>query len=228
MSAEYYDRRFFDQHAEGSRRSAEVFLASLFAVWTPASLIDFGCGRGAWLAVAMQLGVERLVGIDGGWISRTDLMCDKMEFRVADLNTEINLLETFDLAMSLEVAEHVRPESTDTFFVSLTRLSDAILFSAAFVGQPGLNHINTRLHSFWAERFINSGFQLFDFFRPNFWSDNRIEPWYRQNTFLYVRPSHPLNHALRKIGRKPLYDTRFVDCVHPWFYTEMLKQIATL
>jgi hypothetical protein len=51
--------------------------------------------------------------------------------------------------------------------------------------QPRRDHINTRPHSYWANKFMCNGYLLFDIFRPEFWSDERVEPWYRQ--FLYVK-----------------------------------------
>jgi SAM-dependent methyltransferase len=225
MTQPFYNEKFYDQLIEGAFKSAEVYLGALFALWSPASIIDLGCGRGAWLAVANRLGIRRLVGIDGGWVAPQELVCPAMEFHSADLNDPVDQLERFDLALSLEVAEHLRPESSEVFIASLTALSNAVVFSAAFTGQPGSNHINTRPHSFWAQRFTARGFHLFDFFRPRFWSDDRVEPWYRQNTFIYVRPDHVLHDALGAAGYVPIHDLHFVDCVHPWFYLEALKQL---
>jgi hypothetical protein len=108
------------------------------------------------------------------------------------------------------------------------RHSDAILFGAAFTGQPGESHTNTQLHSFWANKLLSNGYVLFDFFRPEFWADGRIEPWYRQNTFLYVKPSHPLYDILIRTGSRPCEDARFVDCVHPWLYFDALDEIVRL
>ena len=80
MDKDYYNQSFFDQHVGGSLRSADVFLRFLFAIWTPVTLVDLGCGRGAWLSVAKRLGVEQLSGIDGDWISQHHLICEGMKF----------------------------------------------------------------------------------------------------------------------------------------------------
>jgi hypothetical protein len=50
-------------------------------------------------------------------------------------------------------------------------------------------------------------------------------PWYRQNTFLYVKANHPLHHALMASGRQAQRDARFVDCVHPWLYLWILEEL---
>ncbi|MEO7725913.1 MAG: SEC-C metal-binding domain-containing protein [Burkholderiales bacterium] len=230
MTAEtLYDKRFYEGLAQDSLGSARVYLGYLFDLWKPGSVVDFGCGRGAWLAAAGEYGVNRLVGIDGAWNSGEAMVSPAIEFHAADLDGEVSLPENFDLALSLEVAEHVRPESSDRFVASLARLSDAVLFGAAFTGQPGTNHINTRPHSFWAEKFLARGYKLFDIFRPRFWSDDRVGPWYRQNSFLYVQPGHSLYSVLIEAGHRSEHeDVRFIDGVHPWLYLAALDEIEQL
>jgi hypothetical protein len=220
-----YDTKHLDQDSQGSLRSARILLTYLFKHWVPKSVIDFGCGWGTWLYACKELGVERLVGIDGDWVPKERMIDPSIDFRPTDLMKGAVTPETFDLAMSLEVAEHLPPDAGDRFIGSLTQSANALIFSAAFIGQPGSGHINTRPHSYWAQKFLSSGFQLFDVFRPEFWNDNRVEPWYRQNTFLYVKLGHPLHNALTADGHFAERDARFVDCVHPWLYLWILEEL---
>jgi len=228
MAETLYDEAFYGEQVDGSLRSARAYLGALFALWQPASAIDIGCGRGAWLAACGERGVKRLTGLDGDWVSQDMMLDPTISFHPADLQQERAADERYDLAMSLEVAEHLPPASSEGFVRTLVAHADAIVFSAAYVGQPGRNHINTRPHSFWANQFLAQGYLLFDFFRPRFWSDNDVEPWYRQNTFLYVRPGHPLHAALAGAGHAPLQDARFVDCIHPWLFFGMLEQLTAM
>jgi SAM-dependent methyltransferase len=228
MTATHYDDAFYAEHVSGSLQSARTYLAHLFALWRPGSVIDLGCGRGAWLAACGELGVARLAGLDGDWVSQDRLLDPNIVLRHVNLREEIAAHERYDLAMSLEVAEHLPPASSDAFVRSLVAHADAILFGAAYLGQPGRDHINTQPHSFWVDKFLAQGYLLFDFFRPRFWSDGAVEPWYRQNTFLYVRPGHPLHSALLGAGYAPQPDARFVDCIHPWLYAGMVEQVQAL
>lgn len=228
MSDTIYGQEFYALQQDGSYRSATHYLSHLFSIWRPRRVADLGCGRGTWLAACRELGVERTVGLDGSWNSQEKMIDPGVEFHPCDLEKPVTLNETFDLVMSLEVAEHLQGGASETFVESLSKLGGAVVFGAAFISQPGANHINTRLHSFWAEKFLARGFVLFDLFRGVFWSDDRIEPWYRQNTFLYVRPDHPLHAALLRGGHSSQPDARFTNCVHPWLYLLALQEVANL
>ncbi|MBT1072717.1 FkbM family methyltransferase [Pelotalea chapellei] len=224
-----YDQDFYNSQIVGSLQSAQVFLYHLFSLWgVPGSAVDVGCGRGTWLATCLDMGVKRAVGVDGDWNSAELMIDPRIEFHRANLEKRLVLSDRFDLAISLEVAEHLQPESSDDFVESLTSLSDVVLFGAAFSGQPGVNHINTRPHSFWAEKFFSRGYVLFDLFRPVFWNDDRIEPCYRQNTFVYVKPAHPLHDALVSRGYVPDCGSLLLDCVHPAIYLGLLNEYMKL
>lgn len=229
MQETCYGQEFYASQILGSLQSAQVYLYHLFSIWgVPESVADLGCGRGAWLATCRDLGVRWTVGFDGSWNSQGDMLDQGIEFHPTDLEKALPLADRFDLVISLEVAEHLQPESSDIFVESLSRLSDAVLFGAAFIGQPGANHINTRLHSFWAEKFFERGYVVFDLFRPVFWDDERVEPCYRQNTFLYVKPDHSLYRALVHGGYEYRRDTQFMDCVHPAVYLGLLNEFLKL
>ena len=130
---------------------------------------------------------------DGPWGKKEDILIPAERFTVLDLETfQAPESERYDLAISLEVAEHLHEKAADNFFRQLTRLSDRILFSAAIPGQGGLHHLNERSPGYWAEKFRDCGFTQLDILRPRFLDDDRIAWWYRQNFFLYktgyVRP----------------------------------------
>jgi hypothetical protein len=123
---------------------------------------------------------------DGPWGKKEDILIPAERFTVLDLETfQAPESERYDLAISLEVAEHLHEKAADNFFRQLTRLSDRILFSAAIPGQGGLHHLNERSPGYWAEKFRDCGFTQLDILRPRFWDDDRIAWWYRQNFFLY-------------------------------------------
>ena len=132
-----------------------------------------------------------------------------------DLNKPIECDERFDLAISLEVAEHLRQETADIFVRSLTDASDLVLFGAAVPGQGGTDHINEQLPSYWATKFISLGYQPFDIFRLAFWKNSSVKFWYRQNTFLYARTTSSIFTEFLQGGYMALPNIAFMDCIHP-------------
>jgi hypothetical protein len=70
-----------------------------------------------------------VVGIDGEYGRPSLLEIPQEQFRELDLSAPFSLDRTFDLAISLDVAEHFPPEATDGFVESIAR--PVVLFSAA-------------------------------------------------------------------------------------------------
>lgn len=181
MAAVTYTEAFFDHIADGSVRSAEVVLRDV--VVPGDRVVDVGCGTGAWLSVAKQLGCV-VHGFDG--YAPTDrLLIDGDEFTRADLAGGVDCTG-FDLALCLEVAEHL-PESAADLLVAGLAKAGRVLFSAAIPGQGGVGHVNERWGSWWAEKFAAHGMVGSCRLRWKHWDDPRIENWYRQNLIEFRR-----------------------------------------
>jgi SAM-dependent methyltransferase len=216
-----YTSDFYAGTVHGALESARIILALLFEIYRPQSVLDVGCGQGAWLAAAEELGCARLVGIDGHWVQPRAMLSANIEFIAADLERTLPLQRHFDLCISLEVAEHLSADRAHSFVQDLCAASDLVLFSAAISLQGGTNHTNEQWQSFWAELFARSGYNCYDFFRPVLWRDGRVESWYRQNALLYVKAPHPIAEPLKAaaLGRGPL------DIVHPEIYAGNLETL---
>jgi len=213
-----YDRKFYAQQQEGSLRSAQIYFSHLLEYIKPISTVDFGCGAGTWLTALAEQGVADIMGLDGCWVNGIDKASDRFRFMAVDLNNPPLLDKHYDLALSLEVAEHLDPASSERFIDAITHASDTVLFGAAYIRQPGENHVNCRKHSYWAGLFLDRGYDVFDLFRPVFWGDKQVEPWYRQNTFLYIKKNSPNFLKLKDAGIQPMIDIQFMNCIHPWLY----------
>jgi len=92
----------------------------------------------------------------------------------------------FDLALSVEVAEHLPEVAATSFVTSLTRLAPVVLFSAAMPGQGGTDHVNEQWPDYWAARFETLGYAWADCLRLKLWSRNDVQWWYAQNMLLYI------------------------------------------
>ena len=102
-----------------------------------------------------------------------------------DLTQRIDVNRRFDLAICLEVAEHLPRQSAELLVTSLCAFSDAVLFSAASPGQGGTHHINEQWPNYWAELFSRRNFGGVDCLRPLLWENEAVAPYYRQNIILY-------------------------------------------
>jgi SAM-dependent methyltransferase len=212
--SEMYGEHFYLDKGKRSLQSARRYLSHLWTTFQPKSVLDVGCGRGDWLKACHEVGATRLLGLDGTWNSQTLMVDDAIEFRSTDLNKPFSV-ERVELAICLEVAEHLEPGNAHQLIKCLTDSSDVVLFSAAYLDQGGTNHINEQPHTYWANLFAEHFFSPFDLFRPIFWGDDDVDFWYQQNVFLYVKKDSAEWHLMTRAGHKPMANVDFMNCIHP-------------
>jgi 2-polyprenyl-3-methyl-5-hydroxy-6-metoxy-1,4-benzoquinol methylase len=155
-----YSANYFDEIETGSIRSAQKVVPTVLRLVHPSSVVDVGCGRGAWLRVFQDYGVADVLGIDGGDIESSSLLIEPAHFQSRDLVHDATLASRqFDLAMCLEVAEHLPGDVAPSLVRRLTQLSSIILFSAAIPGQGGVDHVNEQWPNYWENLFSQLGLQ---------------------------------------------------------------------
>jgi hypothetical protein len=189
-----------------SIQAARAVLPVLLSKTPAKSLLDVGCGAGTWSRVALDLGIREVVGLDGVPIPAEELLIPKDCFRRQDLTTAWDLGRQFDLALCLEVAEHLDSQFAKLLIQSFAVHSKVIAFSAAAPGQVGQDHVNCRWPAYWQELFNAEGFTCDDSVRWEIWNEGAPEPWYRQNLFVAV-------HDPQRAGSEP----RLQPVVHPEF-----------
>jgi SAM-dependent methyltransferase len=188
MQPSTYAETFFAGHQDGSVRSAAVVVPLILRHFRIGSVVDVGCGIGAWLAEFSRRGIADYLGIDGDYVSRDLLRIPADRFRAADLADFEPPSRQFDLACSLEVAEHLPADCAARFIARLVDLAPVVLFSAAIPDQGGTNHVNEQWQSYWAGLFRAHGYVGVDCIRPFIFNDDHVELWYRQNTIVFCRP----------------------------------------
>lgn len=180
-----YPPDFYDMIREGTQRSAKVVVPLICEALggVPGSVVDVGCGEGWWALEFAKMG-SRVVGIDGAYVEGSPLV---ERFVAHDLETPLPDLGRFDLAISLEVAEHLTPARSEGFIDDLCRLAPVVVFSAAFPGQGGVGHVNEAWQYEWGIMFENRGWMVSGALRFALWPDQRVEPWYASNILIAMK-----------------------------------------
>lgn len=211
-------KRRFEADRQLTLSSARSVIAKVMDIIPMRSVVDVGCGTGQWLSVFAERGVETFTGIDGSYINRDRLAIDPTHFIQWDLNSPLSelALERFDLAMSLEVGEHLLPARAESLVDDLCALSDVVLYGAAIVSQAGENHINEQWQSYWAKKFLARGYLAYDVLRPMLWGDTNVAYWYSQNTIFYVKRNSISHNRFEQRFGPP--SSSMLDVVHPELY----------
>jgi hypothetical protein len=190
------------------------------------SILDLGCGSGAWLKAALESGARTAIGVDLASAiqfiksdpSLQNLIEDKSLLLIERdfVSDSVTLLPNTDVSMSLEVAEHV-PKSVSSDLVKLlTKSSDYVVFSAAQRGQGGTFHINEQRLEYWVEEFARHGYKAYDPFRPELEQNKNIPRFYALNILLFIRQDESTHRRIVKINddinQHAITDKNQIDC----------------
>jgi hypothetical protein len=213
-----YTNEFFSERQPGSVRSAQVIVPLLVDLLGPHSVVDVGCALGSWLSEFRRRGVTDIVGLDGDWVDPGRLEIPTESFIRADLRQPITLNRRFDLAISLEVAEHLPADCAKPFVASLVGLAPIVAFSAAIPFQGGTDHLNEQWPAYWVQLFGEFDYTPIDCIRPRVWDRPDTEVCYAQNLLLFLsRPELERRcDLLRTAGNAPP-----LSLVHPRKYLQL-------
>lgn len=227
VGTQTYSRKFFQDHDATGGLSAKVVVPIVLELIRPRSVVDVGCGAGDWLAVFQQNGVSDVLGIDGDYVDRSILCISKENFKALDVSRPFTMDRTYDLAICLEVAEHLEPEKASDFIESLTRLAPVILFSAAIPLQGGTHHLNEQWPDYWVKIFGARGLVPVDAIRRRIWSNPDVQVWYRQNIILFCTDQVLKgNPALERESRNT--NQSMLAIVHPEVYYSTIVRVSPI
>jgi len=216
MTTAKYDPLFYRTNASTSAASAAVLLRALGEIYQAQTLLDVGCGIGTWGQAARDLGFSKYQGVDGDYVRRKQLLVAPTEFAAHDLRTPLDLRVSYDLAICMEVGEHLPAADAATLVKSLCAHAPVVMFSAAIPGQGGVDHINEQWQSYWAELFAREGYGVHDCIRPGIWDRDDVAEYYRQNVLVYVDGR---NAGLASLFGENLQGrAALLDVVHPATY----------
>ena len=188
-----YNSDYYEKYVEGPAvRSAERIATTIVKSFNVTCVIDVGCGTGALLEALRNRGCY-VFGLE---YSKAALSyCYSRRLNVDRFDLEKNVYadnRTFDVAISLEVAEHLPEIASDRYVDLLTFLSRVIIFTAAPPGQGGPGHINEQPPLYWITKFQNRGFKHDEDLSQR-WSESwkaagDVESWYHKNLMIFRQP----------------------------------------
>jgi SAM-dependent methyltransferase len=129
----------------------------LYETIIPKSVIDIGCSSGIYLLPYLDNGCS-VLGIDGA--SKANLHLLPSSFRCVDLREPWTPPTKFDLALCIEVLEHIPEKYADLVVETICKCSDILFISAARKGQQGEGHLNCQDKPYWIEKFGKHGYEV--------------------------------------------------------------------
>jgi hypothetical protein len=164
-----YDEEFYALVRREGLAMAPWFVPLLKRIFDFTSIIDVGCGQGHYLLELLRQNAEspssrpiQVCGLEGSpWACQNSLVPGFVHQH--DLRVPLQDYwrgTRFDLAISIEVAEHIEAEFADIYVGTLCDLSNVVLITSATPGQGGHWHVNERLPIYWILKFNERGFIL--------------------------------------------------------------------
>lgn len=217
-------RRMYKRGITNSLSSAKVIVPLICKVTHPKSVIDIGCGVGVWLSEFRRNGVPVVNGVDGPWVLNESLLIEKENIEIYDFEDDKRSVQSikskrYDLAVCLEMAEHVSANRADYIIKTLTQAADVIYFSGATPYSGGMHHINEQWQSYWISKFEHEGYIMVDYIRPKIWNNRNVCYFYAEESFLFVKKEKIEDFPELK---QEIRDNVICNLVHPIHFKDQI------
>ena len=183
FEADSYDRDYYERSAQYYDRAMPAFTEWL-ASFNPDSIVDIGCGTGAFIAPFAGripvLGID--ISTDAGYL--LPAAC----FVRYDLTKPFPKTLSADLALSLEVYEHIPAEHEDAFLDNIVGFMPRIVvLGCAKPGQWGRHHYNCRPVEHVVEQLAKRGYVHRPEATKPLLTMKYLATFYRRNTQVFER-----------------------------------------
>lgn len=175
--------------------SASRMVDSIVSEFHPCRVVDVGCGSGELLLALQSRGCQS-DGLDYATAALERCRARGLKANRFDLeNDSLDVMMEYNLAASLEVAQHLPAQLADHFVDMLTRLAPVVVFTAAVPGQGGIDHVNEQPNTYWAARFAARGFvydtALSEQWRSDWQSSGQVSTAYWKNLMIFSKKQSP-------------------------------------
>jgi len=207
---ELYDDSVYQEWIDMYANCASLIVTSLQLAFPIKTVVDEGSGLCIFANEFAKQGFK-VVATDGSKdaekYASKDIHYLQLDFRVNGFEKQLKLFHpVYDIAVCMEVAEHLPPESASSLIESLTNLSSIIVFTSAQPGQGGLGHFNEQPHAYWQSLFEQFGYGLDENLTKNLriiWKSGNVAWWLSENLLIFRRqPSINMFRCIQKRFKK--------------------------
>ena len=176
-----YDKEYYDVDCDrGHNTKYEISNPQWFSYfdtlsdqiieqYNPRKVIDVGCAKGFLVSLLRDKGIEAF-GIEVSEYAISEVRDDIRKYcnLVSILeSSEINKLGRYELAVCIEVLEHLPKEFAEEAISNLVGLSDNILFSSTPDDHEEESHVNVQPPQYWISLFKKFGYYIDPFISIN-------------------------------------------------------------
>ncbi len=163
FSSNVYCRSYYDDVERLEGDSVRVIAEWICKYIKPKSAIDVGCGSGQLMEELSKKGVY-VFGVDISSEAIRRVKARDLDGCAFDLTDPLATLpgQPYDIAISCEVAEHLKEKYAQVFMEKLTSAAPIVFLTAA---APGIEkgaalHVNENPNSYWISLMSKIGFEL--------------------------------------------------------------------
>ena len=146
MINEYKFNSDYTSIADLEQPQAELIAKWCKSMLNPKKVIDLGCGPGLYVHELIKLGVNA-IGYE------LDPRADNIDHVIRKNLFEVN--DNSDVIYCIEVAEHIEPKYSEHIINKIYEILEPggnLIWSAAHLGQGGIDHINCRPKEYWEKK----------------------------------------------------------------------------